>query len=307
LNSDKQVASANLGGMRARDWIRNWGLAALWAVQPLISGPAFGDSLDARADAFRTAATIGLWGLWALVLLATLVPRTFTLTLIRVAIPASVVAAGWATLAAAEPGWQHGLALASTLAAAVASLAPTTGERFVNGSAYGAERRFPLRAPGLVMLGLVEAVWMAVVAGAVAGPLLLASEQWAAGAAATVVGWPLAVAGTRSLHRLAQRWLVFVPAGLALVDPLTLADAISMPARTLVSIQPALADTTAHDLTAGALGLAVHAAFTELLTIAPLVSSDDGSALVEVNAILFTPTRPGAVLREALDRGLPLG
>ena len=70
-----------------------------------------------------------------------------------------------------------------------------------------------VRAPGIVVLGLGEVVWAAVVVGALAGPLLLAAEQWVAGAIAIVIGWPLARFGSRSLHRLAQRWLVFVPAG----------------------------------------------------------------------------------------------
>jgi hypothetical protein len=292
--------------MRARRAVENWALAALWAIQPLTAGPAFGAALDPRSDGFRTTATLGLWGIWALTLVAMLVPRTITLTLVRIVTPAAVVAAAWATIATDDPGWRQGLALASTLAAAVLALAPVTGERFVNGSAYGAEHRFPLRAPGLVVLGLVEAVWLAVVAGAVAGPLLFAAEQWVAGAVCTVVGWPLAFAGTRSLHRLAQRWLVFVPAGLALVDPLTLTDSISMPAGVIRSIGPAPADTRAHDLTAGALGLAVEVAFTEPQSIAPLVVDGEGTGLVEVDEILFTPTRPGALLRVAAERRLPI-
>jgi hypothetical protein len=226
---------------------------------------------------------------------------------VRTVVPASVAAALWAALATPEPGWRDALALASTAVAAVAALAPSTGERFVNGSAYGPERRFPLRPPGLVVLGLVEAVWVAVVLGAAAGPLLLAAGQWAAGAVALVLGWPLAYAGSRSLHRLAQRWLVFVPAGLTLVDPLALTDSISMPRLQLAAIGPAPADTAAHDLTAGALGLALQATFAAPLTIVPLRGPGDETAeVIEVDEILCTPTRPGAVLREARLRDLPV-
>jgi hypothetical protein len=306
LNSDKRLAWANLDAMHARTSVANWALAGLWAIQPVAAGPAFGAALDSRADAFRGLATFGLWTIWALTLVAMLVPRTITLTLVRIVAPAAVVAAAWATIATDEAGWRQGLALASTLAAAVVALSPATGERFVNGSAYGPERRFPLRAPGLVVLGLVEAVWMAVVAGAVAGPLLLAAEQWVAGALCTLVGWPLAVAGTRSLHRLAQRWLVFVPAGLALVDPLTLTDSVSIPVRVIRSIGPAPAETHAHDLTAGALGLATQIVFREPLAIAPLVADGDDAGLVEVDDVIFTPTRPGAMLRAAAERRIPI-
>lgn len=273
----------------------------------MTAGPSFGDALDPRSPAFRTTASVGLWALWALTLVGALIPRTATLTLVRVVAPAAAVAAVWAVLATPSPSWRDALALASTALAAVVALAPSTGERFVNGSAYGPERRLPLRAPGLVVLGLVEAVWALVVAGAVVGPLLLAVEQWAAGAILILVGWPLAFLGTRSLHRLAQRWLVFVPAGLALVDPLVLADSVSMPKQAIMSITAAPADTAAHDLTGGALGLALEVSFGEALTIVPLTRSESGlSNTIEVDHLLFTPTRPGVVLREALARGLPV-
>jgi len=287
-------------------WIRDWGLALLWALLPLLSGPTFGDALDPRSSVFRSATTIGLWGVWAVTLVALLIPRTTTLTMVRVVIPASVVAAMWAAFSVPEADWLVGLAVASTMVATIVAIAPPMGERFVNGSAYGPERRMPLRPPGLVMLGLVEIVWAAVVAGAVAGPLLLAAEQWVVGVVVTVVGWPLAYAGARSLHRLAQRWLVFVPAGLALVDPLVLTDSLSMPNRSIQSIAPAPAGTTAHDLSAGALGLALEVGFAQSQEIVPLSRRGDRPTTVEVNQVLFTPTRPGAVLREARARGLPV-
>jgi hypothetical protein len=287
--------------------IGQWALAAIWAAQPLLSGPAFAAALDPRADRFRTAVSVALWAVWVLTLVAILVPRTSTLTLVRTVVPASVAAAGWAAVATPEPGWRDALALTCTTIAAVVALAPATGERFVNGSAYGPEKRFPLRAPGLVVLGLVEAVWVAVVAGATAGPLLLAAGQWGWGIAAVAAGWPLAYAGARSLHRLAQRWLVFVPAGLALVDPLTLTDSVSMPRARLAAIGPASADTQAEDLTGGALGLALHVRFDEPTVVVPLAAPGQREAAsIEVRDILVTPTRPGAVLREAADRRLPI-
>ncbi len=216
---------------------------------------------------------LGLWVIWAVVLVAALIPRTTTLTVIRIVAPAAVVAAGWAALATPDPDWLDAVALACTAAAAVAAFAASTGQRFVNGSAYGPEKRFPLRAPGVVVLGLAEVVWFVVVAGAVAGPLLLAVEQWLIGAIAIVIGWPLSFFGTRSLHRLAERWLVFVPAGLALVDPLTLTDSVSMTRGVISSIGPAPADTRAIDLTAGSAGLALEVTFTEARTVVPVAAT----------------------------------
>lgn len=288
-----------------RTWIADRGLAVLWALQPLVAGPAFAAALSDRSSAVQATASIGLWALWAVTLLALLIPRTTTLTLVRVVIPASVAATLWAAIVTPDPGWRDALALASTALSTALALAPSTGERFVNGSAYGPERRFPLRAPGLVALGLVEVVWAVVVAGAVAGPLLLAAEQWVPGALALLVGWPLAAAASRSLHRLAQRWLVFVPAGITLVDPLALTDAVAVPRARVAAIRLAPADTDAHDLTVGALGLAIEVDLDEPLTITPLTRSSP-PATIDVDRLLFTPTRPGALLRAAAARGLPL-
>jgi hypothetical protein len=288
--------------------MRDWALPTLWALQPVLAGPTFADALDERSSSFRTATSIGLWIAWAVILVALLIPRTSTLTLIRITIPASVIAATWAAISPPEANWWAGLAVAGTIGATVLSLLPSTGQRFVNGSAYGAERRLPLRAPGPLVLGLVQVVWAVVVAAAVTGPLLLAAEQWAAGAIATVLGWPLALAGTRSLHRLAQRWLVFVPAGLALVDPLLLTDSMSMSRGSITSMALAPADTVAHDLTAGALGLAVELTFARPQELVPLPRRrGERPETITVRQVLVTPTRPGVALREARDRGLPVG
>ena len=110
--------------------------------------------------------------------------------------------------------------------------------------------------------------------------------------------------GARALHRLAQRWLVFVPAGIALVDPVTLTDSVSMTRGAISSMGPAPADTTAEDLTAGSLGLAIEITFAAPHTIVPLPARNDKPADHLVDALMFTATRPGHVLREARQRNL---
>ena len=107
---------------------------------------------------------------------------------------------------------------------------PTTGDVLLNGSSYGHERRLPLRVPGPVLLGPLVLAWAAIVAPLVAGPLLLAARAWIAGAAVLVLGLPLAAVGVRSLHGLARRWLVLVPAGLVLHDHQALVEPVLFPA-----------------------------------------------------------------------------
>jgi hypothetical protein len=120
-----------------------------------------------------------------------------------------------------------GLALAATLVAAALTLViPAVSLASANGAAYGDERRYPLRIPPYLWLGLLPVAPLLVAAGIAAGPLLLADARIIAGIAALAVGLPVAAFAIRSLHGLSRRWAVLVPAGLVLADPLTLPDAV---------------------------------------------------------------------------------
>lgn len=285
-----------------------WATAVCWFVLPLVAGPSFGDALDPRSRAVQLVAEVGLWGLWAAGLVAALVPSTVSLTIIRVLAPASVVAALWAALVvpdgAATP---ESLALGFTTLAAVVALSAPVGDRFVNGSSYGDERRMPLRPPGALLLGPVPLTWAVVVAGGVAGPMLLAVRSWVAGAVLLVVGWTAAALGARSLHGLARRWLVFVPAGVVVVDRMALTDSFLVQRQHVDSLGPAPADTRALDLTAGALGLALELRLTRPDQVTPAPGGWRGADAVEpveVDAVLVAPTRPGWALDEARRRRL---
>jgi hypothetical protein len=48
-----------------------WALRAAWALLPMVAGPAFAAALDPTSGPLRTAASIGLWAVWAGALLAT--------------------------------------------------------------------------------------------------------------------------------------------------------------------------------------------------------------------------------------------
>lgn len=286
-----------------------WTFRALWLVLPLTAGPALAGALDPLSDAVRLLATVMLWSLWGAVLAASLVPRAVSLTIVRLVAPSGATAALWAATVGApdDPvGWQLGLALGSTVLAAGAALSPLTGDAFVNGSSYGPERRMPLRAPGAVLLGPVQVAWIVAVGGTLAGPFLLAAERWAAGLAALAVGWPLAVLAVRALHGLARRWVVFVPAGLVLHDPLSLADPVLFARRVVRSLGPAEAGTDAVDLTQRAPGVALQLDLREPLSI-PRLGPRRAVRPVDTDRLLFTPTRPGALLTEAGSRRLPVG
>ena len=65
-----------------------------------------------------------------------------------------------------------------------------------------------------------------------------------AGAAATAVGAPLAAAAARRLHVLARRWVILVPGGVVVHDPLALREPVLMPRSSITTVAPALEAAT---------------------------------------------------------------
>ncbi|CAB4951165.1 MAG: hypothetical protein F2837_09385 [Actinobacteria bacterium] len=306
-----------------------WATAVIWLTLPVLAGPVFANALNPRSPAFQHTATIGLWAFWAIGLVAALVPSTVSLTAIRILAPSSLAVTGWAVLAAEERAdTAASLALAITSLAAVVALSAFVGDRFVNGSAYGDERRMPLRAPAALLLGPLELTWLAVVGGICAGPLLLAARIWIPGGVMLIIGWAAAAIGVRALHGLSQRWLVFVPAGMVVVDRMVLTDALLVQRQRIVALEivkpAALAPTTTGtdtdtgtdsgtdtdtdtDLTAGALGPRLRVALTTPELIVPAASRLRRSEPIEpyeVSAVLVVPSRPGWALAEARSRRL---
>jgi hypothetical protein len=283
------------------DRLGPWPARLTWLILPLVAGPALGDSLAGASRPVQLTASLGLWLGWAGVLAATLVPSTVSLTALRVAAPAGVASA----LAAAAGGVEGAdvLAVTGTVLAALAAFWPVTTETFVDGSSYGDERRLALRAPAPLLAGPVEAVWAIVVAGLAAGPLLLAARQWAIGGVVLAAGLPAAWWGVRILHTLSRRWVVLVPGGLVLHDPLAIVDPILVRRGSVRSFGPAPADTDALDLTRGALGLALELRLVEPVPLL-VVRGRGASESVSANQLLVTPARPGALLVEARRRRL---
>jgi len=284
-----------------RDSIPVWALRAVWLVQPVTLGPALADGFhDLDGHTFLSASA---WVLWGLGLLATLVPRPVTLTTIRIGGPAAAALSVW-TATTVDDTALVAVALGGAFVLGVLSHWPAVADTYVDGSSYGDEKRFLLRAPGPVVLALGPLAWALTVAGVVVGPLLLASGDSAVGSAACVAGLPIAAASARALHHLHRRWIVLVPAGFVLHDHLALADPTLLPRDALTSVGPASADTDAHDLTQAARGMALEVRCREPHDLRP--ASRDGSAEVVVTeAILCAPARPDAVLAEAKRRRLP--
>lgn len=286
-----------------------WALRAVWAALPVTVGPALGDALDPRSLAVgRTGASLA-WVIWAVGLLAVVLPHTIGLAAIRTAVPTVLAVAVWAALEVDGGAAAIGAVITGAVLV-LAAFAPTTGDFFVNASSYGDERRMPLKVPGALVLGPLALTWAAVVAPIVFGPLLLAAEQWVLGGVVLAIGGPVVVIGARALHSLAKRWVVFVPAGMVLHDHQAMLDPVLFPKRLMAQLGPAVIDDSAPqqpvDLTQGSFGLALQLELTEPLAVAPRTSRA-APEVVEVTALRFTPTRPGALLAEARARKLPVG
>jgi len=118
------------------------------------------------------------------------------------------------------------------------------------------------------------------------------------------------IGGARALHQLSKRWIVFVPAGIVLVDRTTLLDALLVQRHTVGSIGLADEDSSATDLSAGALGIQVEVRLSTTDSIIPTPLRRDRRKIVEpvdVDAVRFTPSRPGWVLDAARERRFTVG
>jgi len=294
--------------MTAITRLQLWPLRVLWVGLALVAGGPVSDALAGRSTPVAAVIVVASWTGWGAMLVALLVPRTSSLTVVRVLAPAAWVGAIAAAAAASNDGSLLTVAMLSLASGCVVlAFAPWVTDAFVDGSSYGPERRLALRTP--LTIALVAVVtWAAVVVGASAGPLLLAAEQWLIGAISLGAGTGVVVLGSRSLHQLSQRWVVFVPTGMVLHDPMTLPEPQLFLRQTMRRMGPAEADAPAdlltEDLTAGASGLVVELVLDEPVDL--LVRQGRAAATRAVDRVLFTPALPAALLDEARRNRLPV-
>ncbi len=216
-----------------------WFLRAIWISLPVTAGGAFADAIAPWPASARVAAAILAWVGWTVVLVATLIPRPPSLTVARFAIP---LAFG-ASIAVALTGRTSTLGwIAAVVLTAVAVALGTRGEfarLCVQGAAYGDEERFPLKVPPAVAFPIAPIAIAIVGAALVVAPLLLARREWAAGIVVLVVTVPASIFVVRLIHQLAHRFVVLVPAGMVVADPLTLTDPVLFPRSRIMGFGPA--------------------------------------------------------------------
>jgi hypothetical protein len=275
----------------------------LWLVLPVTLGPALSAAVDGWADAPAVLAEVMAWAAWAVGLVAVLRPHPVTLTVVRTG---AALAVGVA-IACAPPSDapEAALALAATAALLGAAIQPAFGQHCIDAVSYGDERRFPLRMPPLLLAGPLPLAVAVVGAGIAAGPLLLADRRWALGGALTVVGLAAAALAARSLHSLTQRFVVLVPNGLVVHDPLTMADPVLFTRADVASLaRPLVPSAPAGDgevdLRVGASSGSVVLELREPVRI--VRAGRTGGTVVETDRLLLAPSRPGVLFETAAAR-----
>lgn len=285
-----------------------WLLRFTWITLPFTAAPAIADAVADWSDAPRLVASVLLWSAWSIGLVAVLAPRPLALTVLRTVAPlfvaVSALAALNATLGLAV------LAIVVTVVNAVLAASPQIALTCAAGTAYGTEVRHPLKVPPALLMGPLPLAVLLVGAGITAGPLLLANESFIAGAIALPVGVVVAGLLARSLHTLSRRWAILVPAGLVIVDQMTLADPLLFTREDtlLLEIAPHVPppEPEAVDLRLGAVLTSLAIEAHDPIPIARARSGRRGARLVTTPRALFAPVRPRELLERAAERRLPV-
>jgi hypothetical protein len=290
--------------------VERWILVAVWVTLPFTAGSAGADALDGWSTAPQVVAAVVLWGAWAAGLLAVIVPRPVGLTVIRAVAPLFATAAIVAVLATDVDATAAVAAVIATLAASVLAARPALAFAAANAVSYGDESRYPLHVPPALFLAPLPLARLALGAAVTAGPLLLADERWVLGTLALVVGVPLAVATSRVLHGLSERFVVLVPAGFVVVDPYTLSDPVLCVRERIVSLRAAgPAPTPRPELVDLRLGASIGTVAVTIDAPAELFRTGRtrrSTVTTRADELWIAPLRRRALLLEAAQRRIPV-
>lgn len=302
-STDRAIADDGDRPITAR--VVPWIARLAWLIGALVGGGAVDAAVADRSEPVRWTAAIGGWALFGVVIVALLIPAPLSLAIARVASPLALVAAV-GSVVAGGPALDVGLLLAPAVIAVAAIFSAEFGRWMVQASAYGDEDRLPLRSP--LPAGAAAVIsWIVWAAAVTTGPFALASRNWLVGVPVTVIAIAMTVFVGPRWYTMARRWLVFVPAGIVVHDPLVLADTLMIRRDQIVGIGLARADTQAADLTGPASGYAIQVDTNEsVATVFAFTPKKPEGTAIHMTGFLVAPSRPGQALREARVRRLPI-
>jgi len=242
------------------------------------------------------------WMVWAVVAVAVLVPHPLSLTAVRFFAPLLTLHVAWGIATSGDEFFADGDRNWGPVAGFIVLIAVTAavflskyGALHAQAAAYGHEQRFLLRPPVAVLLPL--AMLWALVSGAIA--VATYSRSLVAAVIALVVGGALTAFSLRRAHVLARRWLVFVPAGIAIHDPLVLRDTFMVRSHDVRGLGPATPGTEAFDTTCTTWGSPLELVLSHPHDVS---LSEFGARIsktldrIHVTSLLVAPTQPDRVL-----------
>ena len=270
-------------------------------VSPVRATRYVAEVVNSSGDA-GSAVTRALLGAgWIGGVAALTVPAVRSLTAVRVIVPLAVPAAFACWIGGADD-IDAVLAVGSAGLATVAAGSAELGRAFVQASAYGAEDRHLLRPPAAYLAAAVLS-WVLAASLLSVGVTLLAAERWLVGIPLSAIGVAIAIWSVPRWHRLSRRWLVVVPVGLVVHDPLVLAETLMLRRHEIGGVELAPADTEAADLTGPAGGHALQIATPGSVTAVFAGTPDQpGGRAIHLTSCLVAPSRPGKALAAATKR-----
>ena len=259
------------------------GLAAFaWVVLAIVAPwQSYGDS---HSTAFAVVLAVWGWLCWTSVFIGFLVPSPITLTITRCITPLAIVV----SLVATAP-----LAIFASIVVFIICSSALFVDAFVQGGAYGDEKRFSLRTP-VPHMAPAALVWALLCGSLIGGSLFIAAQNY-------IVGVPLLVAGIvlvrivpKRLHRLARRWLVLVPAGLVVHDHMVLAETHMTSKNGIASLRVVTENGEAADFTGGVLGprLSVEMKEADKVVLSKITAKTLGTTeALHVKTFVIAPRR----------------
>ena len=255
-------------------WASRVSVVATGLVVPLLTS-----SLQQMSSLTGISSTVGIWVLWAVALLSTLVPSSSTLTAILLSLPTlSVIVGAVAVFSVMSSG--VAVALAISILASLLAMSGEVGNSFVQLAAYGDERRYLLRCqPALLIVQVLS--WLVWLSFCFVTVNLLASEIWVIGAITAAIAVALAVVLPQRFHRFSRRWLVVVPAGIVIHDHVVLAETAMFMNNAIVQISTETTKSEAADLSGKCpgLGLVIVLKDFDTIVLAATPKTPGGSAI----------------------------
>ena len=153
--------------------LRTWVLRVSWII---VAIAAPWQPLADHSHPVNVAIVTLAWTSWSLAMLATVIMLPVGLTVLRIIVPAFVIASVMATIPSlADTSAITWVAVGASVVSMAMVLSTDVVSDMVQGSAYGDELRLPLRTP-VPYMAPTFIVWALTVAAPIAGSLLLAAS-----------------------------------------------------------------------------------------------------------------------------------